>query len=80
MSDLGLSPRHADIVKLVGGEGLTYAAAATELEISEHTVRSHVRVICERHKKWDGCKPRSFLTYLHYVANGHGRSRGDPTG
>lgn len=69
MRDIHLSPRQAEIVTLVGRDGLSYAEVADSLGISHHTVRSHVRRLSDQ-----GCfdrSPREALVDLyHRVVSG----------
>ena len=58
-----LSPREREIVELVGGDLSSYPAVAKRLQISVHTVRSHVYRIVE---KVGGTRPaRATLIELH---------------
>lgn len=59
-----LTSRHQEIVQLVGRDGLSYPKAATRLGISEHTVRAHIRVICDRLSKPRLLNPRAFIVLL----------------
>lgn len=64
MNGPGLTTRHREIITLIGREELTYSATARELGISAHTVRAHIRVICDRARKPWNINPRSFLKML----------------
>ncbi len=43
-----LSPRHRQIVELVGRDGKSYPEIGRRLHISKHTVKTHVRLIVKR--------------------------------
>jgi len=60
-----LSPRHRQIVELVGRDGLTYKQVAVRLKISSHTVVEHVRVIVDRAQM--GGRPRAILNRIYYT-------------
>ena len=59
-----LSPRHREIVELVGREQLSYPKVATRLGIHVSTVNVHIKRICER--EGSGDRPRAILTRLYY--------------
>ncbi len=59
-----LTSRHQEIVQLIGRDGLTYLRAAKKLGISQHTLRAHIRVICDRLGKPRLINPRAFVVLL----------------
>ena len=60
-----LSPRMEEILALIGGRGMTYAEAADEIGISEHTVRSYVEEIARR--IGSELKPRDAMVRLWFM-------------
>ncbi len=60
-----LSPRHREIVDLVGGKGKTYDQVGHILGISPHTVIQHVRVICDRADL--DLRPRAVLARIYWT-------------
>ena len=63
-----LSPRLQEVVDLVGGEGLSYDAAARRMGLSVRTVEEYAAEI--RTMAGLRCNPRSAL-FLLYRADGH---------
>ena len=64
---MDFSPRHRELVILLGRDGLSYKQAAAKLGISVHTVVSHVEAIVTRHRGDDAAKPRTVLSRLFWT-------------
>lgn len=58
-----LSPRHREIIQLVGKDGCTYREVAERLGISRKTVEAHISVIVRRARMPD-LKQREVLLAL----------------
>lgn len=66
-----LSPRHQEIVTLIGAEGLSYKAIAKRLGIAVKTVKTHVYVITA---KLDSTRrPREAILEYYMSTQGLGR-------
>lgn len=61
MTPRPLSPRMEEVVRLVMSRGLTYSEVATELGISERTVRNYAHEIGVR----CGRRPRAAITWYY---------------
>ena len=60
-----LSPRHRELLELVGREQLSYPKAAKRMGIHLSTVQVYVSRICER--EGSGERPRKVLTRLYWT-------------
>lgn len=59
-----LTPRHRQVVRLVGGRRLSYKKVARELELSVHTVKDYARDIRARSGLKE-LRPRDAISVLY---------------